>query len=385
MNLTGLPVIDNHCHPSDPRKANLEPLALAREFYHGLGDVPGSGAGREKWTCSPGLLDHIANLGVVQTLICQLAKLFDCLPELAAVARERNRRTAGGLEPYARLLYEDAGIVGTVVDSDLRPADPALQLTPGGILRLFQMGPALDACLALSHSYAELLRTYQEALENAVRTDGYAGVKAHLAEVAGFGSAPAPEEEAEAAFTAARAGDSQAYKRLYVAVFVATMLQCQELHIPVHVHCGCTGGLWDGSLFDGDPYLLVPLIRQPRFRATTLVLLHAAYPWIQKASAMAHIFPNVWVDIGWVTPWTAQRAIECFRELLAVAPLSKLMVGSGGHGTPEIAWLAAKVAKIALGEVLDNNVRLGLLATAQAEHAARMILHDNAARLYRLM
>ncbi len=67
-----------------------------------------------------------------------------------------------------------------------------------------------------------------------------------------------------------------------------------------------------------------------------------------------------------------------------MAPLSKLMVGSGGHGTPEIAGLAAKTAKIALREALAEAVRLELLSEGQAERAGRLILHDNAARLYGL-
>jgi predicted TIM-barrel fold metal-dependent hydrolase len=60
------------------------------------------------------------------------------------------------------------------------------------------------------------------------------------------------------------------------------------------------------------------------------------------------------------------------------------MVGSGGHGSPEIAFLAAKTAKIALAEVLGNAVQLQLMEEALAAEAARMILHDNAARLYGL-
>jgi predicted TIM-barrel fold metal-dependent hydrolase len=59
-------------------------------------------------------------------------------------------------------------------------------------------------------------------------------------------------------------------------------------------------------------------------------------------------------------------------------------VGSGCHDIPEIAWLAAKTAKIGLAEALGDAVRMGLLTLRQAEQTARMILHDNAARLYGL-
>jgi len=100
---------------------------------------------------------------------------------------------------------------------------------------------------------------------------------------------------------------------------------------------------------------------------------------------MAHGFPHVWVDMGQMTPWASLRIAECYREVMAWAPLSKIVVGSGGHGTPEIAWLAAKTAKIALAEVFEDGVRLKLITKSDAETAANMILHDNAARLYGLI
>jgi hypothetical protein len=59
-------------------------------------------------------------------------------------------------------------------------------------------------------------------------------------------------------------------------------------------------------------------------------------------------------------------------------------LGAGANGTPEIAWLAAKTAKIALNEVLGDAVRLDLLDHARAEEFGRMIMHDNDARLYGL-
>ena len=70
--------------------------------------------------------------------------------------------------------------------------------------------------------------------------------------------------------------------------------------------------------------------------------------------------------------------------MIGIAPLSKVIVGSGGHEAPEIAWLAAKTAKIALAEVLGDAVKRGLLSLPQAEKIGRMILYNNAARLYRL-
>jgi hypothetical protein len=304
---------------------------------------------------------------------------------LEAVTAERNRRTAEvGLGGYAKLLYEDARIVASVMDSGLPVNDPILDLTPGRKLRLLQMDPMVKKLLTTCDSYGELLKRFQDGVDRAIRQDGFVGIKSHPGELVGLGTPPVEADEAERIFPAAKAGDGEAFMKLYMAAWLATMLQCQDLKIPIHIHTGHTGGLWNGPIANTDPYLLVPILRQPRFLQTRLILLHAGHPWIQHAGAMAHSFPHVWVDIGWVTPWISQRIVECYRELIGMAPVSKLMIGSGGHGSPEVSWLAGKTAKIALGEVLSDSVRLGLMAERDAERVGRMILHDNGARLYGL-
>lgn len=384
-NFTDIPVIDNHCHPYELKKANLDSESLAREFFHGMGDIPGSADIKARlWGATDGLRHHFPNIGVVQTMVCQLSKVLNCHAELEAVALERNRRTSESFAAYIRLLYEDARIAGTVVDSSLPKNDPLLDLIPGKILRLFQMEPMIQKLLKESESFQTLLHNYRESLERAIRQDGFVGVKSHLAEQVGFGVELVSDAEAKATFPSAKGGNPDAYKKLYVAIFAATLIQCQELGVPVHLHSGFTGGLWDGPIFNADPFLLASLLRQPEFLKTRIVLLHAGYPWTKQAGQLAHAFPHVWVDMSQITPWASLCVVECYREVMAWAPLSKVVVGSGGHGTPEIAWLAAKTAKIALGEVLGDAVRLGLMTLKQAERAARMILHDNAARLYGL-
>jgi predicted TIM-barrel fold metal-dependent hydrolase len=366
----------------DPKKAVLDPGMLAREFHHGMGDLPVDGVRARRWGASEELRFHFPYMGVVNTMVRQLSKVLECAPTLEAVSAERNRHASKDFAAYARQLYLDARIIGTVLDSPLPLDDPVLDLFPCKLLRLFHMNTALKTSLEQSESFPELLDNFQVALAKAVREDGFVGIKGHLAEEVGFGVEMDPVTKDS--FSAAKAGDSEAFKGIYLEVFKQTLLQCQELGIPMHIHTGMTGGLWNGPLHDADPFLLAPLLRQPKYLKTKVVLLHGGHPWIQHAGALAHILPHVWVDIGWTTPWTSLRLVEGYREVIAMTPLSKLMVGSGGHGTPEIAWLAAKTAKIALKEVLGDAVTLDLLDQARAEDVGRMILHDNAARLYGL-
>lgn len=383
LDFTHVPVIDNHSHPFDLEKVTLDPDSLAKVFFHGMGDIPKEGVKKAKlWGTTDELRYHLRNMGVVQTMVCQLSRLLGCPAELEAVAAERNRRASKDFPAYAKFLYEDAGIVGSVLDTGLPKKDPLLDLIPGKVMRLFQMDPLIDQLIEKTDSYKEFLREYQESLNGAVKQNGFVGVKCHLAEQVGFAVEPVSDAEAEAIFPAAKAKDFDAYKKLYAAVFTHTLLQCHELKIPIHLHTGCTGGLWNGPISNADPFLLVPLIRQPRFLQTRIVFLHAAYPWLQHAAELAHSLPHVWVDMSWTTPWVSLRLAECYRDVIGIAPLSKIMVGSGGHDTPEIPWLAAKTAKIALAEALGDAVRLGLLTFKQAEKAGGMILHENAARMY---
>lgn len=383
IDLTTFPVIDDHCHPYDPAKAVLEPDLLAREFFHGRGDIPNQNAPRT-WGATEELRYHFHHMGVVDTMVCQLSRIFNCPAELDTVAHERNRRTSDNFTAYARLLYEDAGIVGTVLDTGLPKNDPLLDLIPGTKLRLFQFEPPLRETLLKAESYPELLLDFQERVEHSIKGDGFIGVKVHLAEQVGFETMPVWEKEATSIFPQAKAGNTDAYKKLYTAVLTATIIQCQELGVPVHLHSGFTGGMWDGPIYNADPFLLAPFLSQTEFLKTKIVLLHAGYPWTKQAGQLAHAFPHVWVDMSQVTPWASLCLVESYRDVMAWAPLSKVMIGSGGHGSPEIAWLAALTAKIALTEVLGDAVRLGLMASKRAEETARMILHDNASRLYKL-
>jgi hypothetical protein len=385
LDFTSVPVIDNHSHPFEREKATLDAESLARVFFHGMGDIPKIGVKKARlWGASDDLRHHLLHMGVVQTMVCQLSKVLGCPADLESVTRERNRRTSESFASYAKLLYEDAGIVRSVLDTGLPKNDPLLDLIPGKVMRLFQMDPLIDKLLEQSDSYPEFLREYQASLDGAIRHDGFIGVKSHLAEKVGFGVEAVSDTEAEAIFPSAKENDSDAYKKLYVAVFTATLLQCQQLGVPVHLHSGLTGGLWNGPISNADPFLLVPLIRQPQFLQTRIVLLHAGYPWMQHAAELAHALPHVWVDMGWTTPWVSLRIVECYKDVIGIAPLSKVIVGSGGHDTPEIPWLAAKTAKIALAEALGDAIRLGLMTLQQAEKVGRMILHDNAARMYGL-
>jgi predicted TIM-barrel fold metal-dependent hydrolase len=129
-----------------------------------------------------------------------------------------------------------------------------------------------------------------------------------------------------------------------------------------------------------DLRLANPLHLRPQLEGGVLsgpvVLLHAGYPFVREAAYLASVYPNVYVDFSQAAPLLAGPGLtRVLEELLALAPLTKVLYGSDAWGIPEWFWLAARAARRALGEAL------AWLPAEEARWAARRVLHDNAAGL----
>lgn len=377
MDYQKIPLFDNHSHPLDPTRLNMTPDQMALEWLHGFRDDPGG-------KVSPWLNEHVHNQGSVLVLTHMLAELFGCEENLEAIAAERARRLQGGVKPYAEELYKDGGIFCTLIDSDLPWGDPLLDLFPGKVIRHIQMDPIFYELLKTRNTYAQLRDAFVARIKELV-AKGYVSIKSHIGEEFSMDVRLVQPEEAEAAMADARGGNRQAQRTVYYAIFHQAMLTAQELHVPIHVHSGITGGYWDGRMDDCDPYKMGPFLRNvPHMQQTDLVLLHSNYPYMGGAAMMAQAFPHVWVDLAWVLPWTALAFDRALEDLLAIAPVTKILLGSGQHNVPEIAWLSAKVARRSLEGVMKHLVEENLISPEQGFRMAEQIMFRNACRLYNI-
>jgi uncharacterized protein len=143
--------------------------------------------------------------------------------------------------------------------------------------------------------------------------------------------------------------------------------------LPIQVHVGF--GDADLLLPSANPAYLKPLIE--RFSETPIVLLHN-YPYVREAGWLAHVYPNVFLDLSLTIPHVARPA-EALYEALELAPTSKLLYGSDAARTPELYFLAAAWWRQGLAEVLAQT-----LSASEAERAGRAVLGENAREVYRL-
>jgi predicted TIM-barrel fold metal-dependent hydrolase len=180
----------------------------------------------------------------------------------------------------------------------------------------------------------------------------------------------------------------EAYKPLQDYLFRIIASECGRLGMAVHFHSMAGAGSYF-SIAGGNPMNMEPLFNDPAMRRTNFVMLHAGWPFVHETGALLQK-PNVYLDISQqalVIP--AATLATWLREWLELFP-DKVLFGTDGYPySPSLGWeestfLAARNAREALGIALTGMERDGEITPVRASRIAHMVLHDNAAALYRL-
>ena len=116
--------------------------------------------------------------------------------------------------------------------------------------------------------------------------------------------------------------------------------------MPIQFHTGLGDPDLDLTLV--DPAAL-RLLFSDRFRAAPIVLLHTGYPYVRSLAYLAAMFPNVYADMGEAILFAAGEATEIYRELLGLAPASKILFSTDASLVPELYWVGARLGRRALG------------------------------------
>lgn len=116
---------------------------------------------------------------------------------------------------------------------------------------------------------------------------------------------------------------------------------------------------------------------------TNFVLFHLSFPYVDDVLSLGHNFDNVYPDICWVPLLSTHTAIDALHRLLDSVNADKLCWGCDTW-TAEESYGAVLAMAYALSEALSARIEAGFMTLERAKELCRMILHDNAARIYRL-
>jgi hypothetical protein len=324
--LDAIPLIDHHAHGILRAQPTLD------EFRGLFSESP-----------DPRQWPHIASGLTYRRAMQELGAFLGCDGTEAAVYE---RRLASDPAEYASTLLRATGTEVLLVDDGYPPPGEGTSWDELGELAACEARPVMR----IERAREETGDTEaSSAVVAAARANGFAALKT----------------------IAAYRGGLDRVRDFVVAALKANEATGEPL--PVQVHCGF--GDSDLHLARSDPSHLKPLIE--RFRETNFVLLHC-YPFVREAGWLAHVYGNVFFDLSLTIPHVARPA-EALREALELAPVSKLLYASDAARTPELYYLASRWWREALADVLA-----GALPEAEAEEAGRLVLRDNARRLYGL-
>lgn len=150
---------------------------------------------------------------------------------------------------------------------------------------------------------------------------------------------------------------------------------------PVAIHTGIQAG--KGKIIgDSDPTLLTNLFID--YPDVKFVLYHGSYPYGGEVSALAKNYRNVYIDMNWVYMISPTYSERYFNEWLEMVPVSRITAFGGDCMAVENVYSELKSAKRIISKALINKVRDGYITEHEAMVIAKMIFHDNAAKLYKL-
>jgi uncharacterized protein len=366
--------VDHHCHPLRRWPFQLTALELRSAFTEAI---------------DPTMADqHVIHTAAYQGALHRIAVELHCDPSEAAILGRRNAADPAG---YARQLLGRTATEVMLVDAGFASGDSfsveeqqhATGIPQREIIRLETLAESL---VKDASDPREWFAAVREALEAAVKR-GAVGIKTICAYRASLKLEPVDTDGLGIAFSALRLRAERAQPprlagtALCHALLFEAAQACQELDVPLQVHCGF--GDPDEDLAETSPLGLRPLFIDPGYRGLRVALLHC-YPYHREAAYLCSVFPGVYMDLSLTIPFAGLEGVRAMRETLGLCPTSKLLYASDATRYPEVYLVAATLYREALADALDELVDRRMMRRAAAVDAGRQVLADNGRRLYRL-
>jgi hypothetical protein len=240
----------------------------------------------------------------------------------------------------------------------------------------------------LPPSFADYLTFITRVLEDN-RTRGGVAVKFEAAYFRSLAFDDPPRERAAAIYEKYRSGGvppMDDYTIVQDFVFRHIIAESGRLRLPVHIHTSVGGG--DYFNVRGVNVLnLENVLRDPRYAATTFVLIHGGYPFDRQAILLAWM-KNVYLESSGTELLLYPTEFKnLLRQWLETFP-EKVTFGTDAYpynealGVEEVYWIGAYTSRTALAAALAEMIAAREITEARALAFAHAYLHDTAAALY---
>jgi len=373
LDLDAIPIVDNHCHSllrRQPPDDDAFRIHLTESTFPEIAR------------------DHIPTSLAYHLAIREMAVLLDCEPTPDAVHAARRDR---GVEWLTREVVERGRFKTWLIDTGYGAdttysLDELRELAPCRLEEVLRLEPLIEKLILEAETFDGFLDAYRASLAG-LRDRGIVGMKSVIAYRTGLHVREVERGDAADAYRTARAAGQRdgrlriESKPLLDFLIVIAVEESASQGVPIQFHTGLGDPDLDLTLV--DPAALRILFAD-RFRAAPIVLLHTGYPYIRSLAYLAAMFPNVYADMGETILFAPGEATEIYRELIGLAPASKLLFSTDASLVPELYWIGARIGRRALGRVLDEHIADGAIDESTALDWAERMLWRNSEAVYSL-
>lgn len=372
MDLSGIPIVDHHAHPL------LRPEAT------------GDASGFRRWfteSSDPEIhAGHVVHSLFYRTSLQFLAERLECEADLKTILAAR---AAQPEEIWVRDLFSEANISLLLCDygyggKEAYDHSEMLALLPCPVWPILRLESLAEECIVRNETFAAMQDNFVAEVSRA-RANGFVALKTIIAYRSGLAIGPSDVDGARADFTRLKKemGRSDrlrlAQKSLVEFLLWQALDQAVTQDLPVQFHTGF--GDNDADLLSANPLHLRHVIERS---GAQIVILHTGWPFFRESAHLSAIYGNVWLDLSLAIPFATSGIPAMLRDMLGMAPFSKIMFATDAFTMAEIYWLAARWGRWGLGKVLEEFVSERFLSADQAWSAAERILGGNARQLYGL-
>lgn len=379
IDISSLPLIDNHAHPFPSGRAAKTPYY--RNFT--LSRMP--------------IEENSAQHTLVFQMLNRRLRRFLELPDdcdIAVLEAERKKRLTEDRRGYIRSLWKDAGYYGMIADIG-SPVTKVL-LTKDELAEFDQdmegffcqkinrlEWVAEDVIESGTHSFEEFTELYTAGIKKRVKDQGLIGLKSIIAYKTGLEVKILSETKfKEQYYLYLSDPKNRAYEKSFRDYcFCKGCEVAAELDIPLQIHTAL-GDSPDLNLIKGNPALLYEaFIAYPQ---TKFVLIHAGYPYCEELGFLMSSYENVFGDVSSMVPYASVAGITKIRAIMELAPMNKLMFGTDAGSCPEQFWYGAILFRAYFRDILQELVDKDYISYSFAMETAENVMFKNILRLYKL-
>lgn len=121
-----------------------------------------------------------------------------------------------------------------------------------------------------------------------------------------------------------------------------------------------------------------------QYKDVNFDIFHIGYPYQHTLSALAKVFPNVYIDMCWAHIISPTACVNSLVEWADSVPLNKINAFGGDYCFIDGVSGHQHMARMNISRALAIKVEEGLFDVEEAKRIGKMMFYDTPKKLFRL-